>query len=356
MAATPPPRSVEPRPAPQRPGLGLDVGGTHTRWALADASGQVLAEGLAPGWTALALADTAARTSVAATLAGVLADARHAAGVWPPACVVAGITGYDASQASTLAEVLAAAWHTAQGPQAADRLPPPALQACNDIELLCLSAFGPGEAGGVVYAGTGSVAAWLDAAGTLHRAGGRGGLIDDAGGGHWIARQALACVWRAEDAAPGCTALWPLAQALATPIGGADWAAHRRWVYGASRGELGRLALAVAAAAPADPRARRILAEAGLELARLARALLQRHAAAEGARSIAGAAGGNTLQAASPGTPWPLALAGRAFDLHPLIETTLRAALPPDQPLRRVPAGVERTAARLAAARQTHPG
>jgi glucosamine kinase len=351
-------------------GLGLDVGGTHTRWSLTDAAGQIVGEGRAPGWTALSLADAAGRAAVQTALAALLSAARRAAEQAPPGRsrsaapglpqptvvraiggVFAGITGFDSSQLATLSELFRNAWINAAAglasSQAIDRTPrgsssepAPPLQACNDIELVCRNAFGTGEAGGVVYAGTGSVAAWLDAAGTLHRAGGRGGLIDDAGGGHWIARQALACVWRAEDAAPGSTADWPLARALAAHIGGADWVAHRRWVYAASRGELGRLALAVAASAPADPRSRQILAAAGQELGRLAQALLRR-------RALAWAA-----QPAREGTaaPWPLALAGRAFELHPLIETTLRAALPPGQPVRRAPAQAERTAARLAIA------
>ena len=117
----------------------------------------------------------------------------------------------------------------------------------------------------------GSFAARLGADGRLLRAGGRGGLIDDAGSGPWIAREALKAVWRAEDVAPGAWRGSPLARALFERIGGSDWDATRAWVYGGARarGELGTLAVAVADAAAQDPDARRLLERAGAELARL---------------------------------------------------------------------------------------
>ena len=95
-----------------------------------------------------------------------------------------------------------------------------------------------------------------------------------------------------------------MARHVFAQVGGSDWADTRAWVYGATRGELGTLALAVAAAADEDPAALGILQAAGAELARLGAALVRRH----GLR--------------------PLALAGRVFDLHPAVEQALRAALP----------------------------
>jgi N-acetylglucosamine kinase-like BadF-type ATPase len=197
----------------------------------------------------------------------------------------------------------------------------------SDIELACRSVFAPGE-GFLVYAGTGSVAAFVDGAGRLHRAGGRGSLIDDAGGGHWIAREALRLVWRAEDEAPGAWRGSPLARCLFEQIGGEDWALTRTFVYGASRGELGALALAVAAAArEGDAAAADILRRAGHELARLARALERRC----GAR--------------------PLAWAGRVFRLHGSVEEGLREALATGGRVLRGEAGLQahHAAARLAA-------
>ena len=309
-------------------GLGLDAGGTGTRWALMSTHGGLLGEGRVAGLSALQLQDAAGRGHIKAALAEIAHEVAHlgpVGAVGAVGAVVAGVTGFDAHQVPLLCTMLAAATGVGVG----------AVQAMTDIELACHSAFAPGE-GYVVYAGTGSIAAFIDNAGTLHRAGGRGVVIDDAGGGHWIAREALRTVWRAEDETPGAGRESPLARHLFARLGGADWAHTRQWVYGAgqasggqaaSRGELGTLALAVAAAADEDPAAMALLHAAGAELARLARALIGRFG------------------------PRPLALAGRVFDLHPAIEQALRAALPAGTALQRVTLPAHHAAARMAAAR-----
>ncbi len=297
----------------QRPGLGLDAGGTQTRWALADAQGQLLAQGSAPGISGLQLDHEEGRKAMAATLRQI------AQACGPVRAVVAGVTGFDATQQPLMCELLAAALQL-------DALTfPKAVRAMNDIELACLAAFAPGQ-GYVVYAGTGTVAAFIDAQGQLHRVGGRGALIDDAGGGHWIAREALRRIWRAEDQRPGAWQASLLAAKVFAYIGGSDWPHSRQWVYSADRGELGQLALAVAqAAAEHDADALAILHDAGAELARLALALLQRLG------------------------PRPLALAGRVFLLHPAIEAALRSAVPAGTVVKRSTEGPQLAAARLAA-------
>ncbi|HSQ71290.1 MAG TPA: BadF/BadG/BcrA/BcrD ATPase family protein, partial [Rubrivivax sp.] len=210
-------------------------------------------------------------------------------------------------------------------------LAPAAVQPMTDIELVYRTAFAPGE-GVVLYAGTGSIAAFVDADGTMPRAGGRGAVIDDAGGGHWIGRRALRQIWRAEDAEPGAWRHSPLARRVFERIGGIDWAQTRHWVYngpGAARGEMGLLALAVAAAADEDAAALALLQAAGAELARLALAMRQRFG------------------------PLPLALAGRVFELHPAIELGLRQALPAGSAMRRLALPAHHAAARLAARHPT---
>ena len=288
--------------------LGLDAGGTQTRWAVADASGAVLRQGEVAGLSALQLHDAAGRAAIAALLAEISA----AAG--PVRAVVAGLTGFDATQEHALT-ALVTLLSAGLGIESQS-----AVHVMSDIELACHAAFAPGQ-GYVVYAGTGSIAAFIDAAGQLQRAGGRGVVIDDAGGGHWIARQALRYIWRTEDEAPGAWRQSALARRVFDQLGGADWLHTRQWVYGpaASRGAIGTLALAVAAAADEDPAALAILQDAGSELARLAHALHRRH----GAR--------------------PLALAGRVFDLHPIIRAQLQQALPAGMPIHRLmqPAQVE---------------
>ena len=274
--------------------LGLDAGGTRTRWALVRPDGELQAQGQAGGCSGLMMASAPGRAQMAAVWADVVAQtAPH--GKLLGLC--AGLTGFDGDAGSSLSACMAKAF-------AVDAR---RIRLFNDIELACRAAFAPGQ-GYLVYAGTGSVAAHVDEQEVLHRAGGRGGLIDDGGSGYWIAREALRHIWRAEDEAPGAWRTSAMAQAVFDVVGGSDWSSTRSWVYGASRGQLGELALAVAAAARAtkpDAAARQILVHAGEELARLAAALLKRH----GTR--------------------PLRLAGRVFDLHPCIEAALRDALPP---------------------------
>jgi glucosamine kinase len=229
--------------------LGLDAGGTATRWALFDGRGRWRAGGQAPALSGLMLADAAGRATLQAALHALQAALQpHGR----PASVWAGATGVDAAQAPALAAALAEAL----------QLPAPAAHAASDIELACRHAFAPGQ-GVVLIAGTGAIAAHLAADGTLQRAGGRGALIDDAGGGHWIACQALKQVWRAEDHEPGAWRRSPLAKALFEALGGSDWAQTRAFVYGASRGELGRLAQVVAAVADRDAQALALLQAAG---------------------------------------------------------------------------------------------
>ncbi|MBJ7309907.1 ATPase [Rugamonas sp. CCM 8940] len=298
-------------PPDSAPGLGIDAGGSRTRWALASAGGQILAEGSVAGLSALQMATPAGRDAVRAifaTLAGQVRALAQAGGV------CAGLTGFglggDGAQLSAwLAELLA--------------VPAAAVQLRNDIEIAYLDSFQPGQ-GYLVYAGTGSIAAWIDGQGRFHRAGGRGVTLDDGGGGFWIAREAMRHIWRREDEAPGAWQDSAMARAVFAHVGGSDWDASRQFIYGQDRGAIGKLALAVAASAAADADARHILERAGVELARLALALVSRY----GAR--------------------PVVLAGRAAQLHPSIAAAMRAALPPELALRQAVAQPHHAAARIA--------
>jgi len=270
-------------------GLGIDAGGTQTRWALADASGAILAEGEVPGLSALQMANAAGRHTVHANFVELTQAAlRHGR----PARVRAGLTGFG-GDGELLQRWLAELLH----------LDSRAITLCNDIEIAYLDSFKPGE-GYLIYAGTGSIGAYIDAQNNFHRAGGRGVLLDDGGGGFWIAREALRQIWRTEDERPGAWRASPMAHAVFDHVGGADWSFSRQFIYGQERGAVGKLALAVAATAEADPAALAILRAAGGELARLASALTERF----GAR--------------------PVVLAGRASGLHPAIAEAMRAALP----------------------------
>ena len=298
--------------APQQPrlGLGIDAGGTRTRWALAAPGGAIVAEGQAAGLSALQMGSAAGRQTVHASFAE-LAQAVLAHG--QPSRVQAGLTGFggDGEQLQRwLAELL--------------RLDAAAVSLCNDIEIAYLDSFAPGQ-GYLVYAGTGSIGAYIDAGGQFHRAGGRGVVLDDGGGGFWIAREALRHIWRNEDEAPGRWRASPMAHAVFAHIGGDDWSLSRQFIYGQERGAVGKLALAVAASAESDPVAAAILDEAGRELARLALALLERFG------------------------PRPVVLAGRAAALHPMILKAMRAALPDAISLTQTVGHAHHAAARIAA-------
>lgn len=264
-------------------GLGLDAGGSATRWTVVDGEGAVIGAG------ELAAVDghlfNAANHDRFVAMAAALALAT--VGLAPDA-VVAGITGLTGGspEAEAATAIIGGALGIAR------------VRVEDDLWIGYHDAFAPG-AGHVVYAGTGSVGLHIAADGSLVRVGGRGMLIDDGGSAFWIGREGLNTVYRRIDAdeAPG-----PLGEALFTTIGGADWNAVRAYVYGGGRNAVAMLAMAVAGAD--DPAAEVILHQAGRDLARLARDLAQRIGVL------------------------PVALQGRAAALHPNILAAMRAAAP----------------------------
>ncbi len=291
-------------------GLGIDAGGTETRWALSDPAGAIVAEGAVAGLSALMMAKPAGREQVQAIFTQL---SREVLETGKPLRVCAGLTGFG-GDGNVLMDWLS----TLLGVRL------DAITLCNDIEVAYLDAFEPGQ-GYLVYAGTGSIAAFIDGQGEFHRAGGRGVMLDDAGGGFWIAREAMRRIWRGEDEQPGAWQDSPMAHAVFDHVGGSDWSFSRSFMYTQERGEIGKLALAVAMSAGADPAARHILLQAGRELARLALALVARFG------------------------PRPVALSGRAAELHPLIFEAMRAELPPGLDLQKRTARPHHAAARMAA-------
>ncbi len=298
-------------------GVGIDAGGTQTRWCVMDRSGDIVSEGAVRGLSALMLGSESGK----ALLANSLAEIATAVGqsietvVRGVMSVHAGFTGVDGSSV-TLTRLLSDAFGVFES----------SVTVSGDIEIAHAAAFAPGE-GYLIYAGTGSIAAFVDEHGGLHRAGGRGVLLDDAGGGYWIAREALRHIWRAEDEQPNAWRASPMAVALFEQLGGSQWSASREFFYTKDRGEIGRLALSVAKSAEQDPIALNILQRAGEELARLAHCLLRRF----GTR--------------------PVALAGRAAALHPVIAQSMRDALPSDIEFRISTQPAHHAAARMALAR-----
>ena len=292
--------------------LGLDAGGSATRWVLLDAAAdRVVARGEA-GPSAGHIFDPAVHARSLAAFEAIC-DAVRPLGI--PARIAGGITGLSARmpEAGTLAGWLA----DGLGMDKA------AITLGDDMWIAAATLFAPG-AGGLVYAGTGSVGYAIDTAGHAIQVGGRGVVVDDAGAAWWIATRGLRAVCRAQDEDP--EARTPLVEALAARLGSAAWTVVRAAVYSTDRGGVAAMAPFVADAAQAgDEAALAILEDAGRELARLGTVLVRR-------------VGCNAL-----------ALAGGAFRLHPRVGEALRRHLPPGIAVDEPEIDAALAAARLAA-------
>ncbi|QFU17760.1 N-acetylglucosamine kinase [Microvirga thermotolerans] len=294
-------------------GLGIDAGGTATRWRLVDGEGACIAQGSAEPLTGHLFTPAAEERAkrIGAALAGAVVRTGR------PAGIVAGITGLTRSTPAeaTMRGILADAFG----------LPQARVFVAEDMWIAYLSHFALGE-GILVYGGTGSIGYYLSPDKEAIRVGGRGNLIDDGGSGFWIAREALKAVLRKEEESPGEGWSAPLGAALAKALGGTEWDTVRTFVYGGDRGRIGLLARAVADAAQAgDLLSLNILREAGRELARLANSLIKRVG------------------------PRPVALVGGGTRLHPIIGAAFREELRAPVDVIDTDVDAAMTAARLAA-------
>ncbi len=294
-------------------GLGIDAGGTATRWRLADTDGRCVAEGsVAPltGHLFSVAAEERARQIVLDMAQAVMKAGK-------PLGIIAGITGLtrDTPAEATMRALFAETFE----------LSPDKVFVAEDMWIAYLAYFALGE-GILVYSGTGSIGYYLSEDKQVIRVGGRGNLIDDGGSGFWIAREALKAVLRAEEESPGEGWTTTLGTCLARALGGTDWNIVRSFVYGGDRGKIGSLARAVGEAAYADDgTALRILREAGGELARLANSLIKRLG------------------------PRPVALVGGSARLHPIVSSAFRKELVAPVEFIATDLDAALTAARLAA-------
>lgn len=226
--------------SPKQLSLGIDAGGTQTRWALLTTENERVATGQAAGLSGMQMHTNVGRTTVLTRLAEIanqlgpfVQDAKIGA-------IVAGVTGVGAGNPE-LVELLGHTFSVERN----------FVSVVSDIEIAYHAAFSPG-AGYLVYAGTGSIAAYIDGDNKLHRAGGRGVQLDDAGGGFWIAREALRRIWRREDESPGAWRESPLARILFEKVGGDSSIYSSRFLTERDRGEVGLLARLVATCAETD--------------------------------------------------------------------------------------------------------
>ncbi len=173
--------------------LGVDAGGTRTRAVVADGAGRLVGAAEAgPGnaqAVGLAAAGAAVRAAAGAALAraGVEADAVHGA--------FFGLAGVrTVEERAALAGELAGL--------GLDR--DPVIGSDLDAAHAGALAGGPGV---VVIAGTGSAALARGADGATAHAGGWGWLVDDCGGGYWLALRGLAAACEGEDGRGPATSL-----------------------------------------------------------------------------------------------------------------------------------------------------
>ncbi len=237
--------------------VGLDGGGTKTRVECYDAADfQLLGAGEAGACNIAAMEIADALASAAAALGN--------AGIAPASvtAVCAAVAGYSHKERrfafqAALSLLL---------PNARVRLAP-------DYEAAFRSAL-PGGSGVLVVAGTGSIAYARSSDGMSARAGGYGYLIDDAGSGYGVGRQALAAVLASQE---GLGETTDISQYVAHLLGWTpaqmqrDHVVQEVYFGGLERAKIASLAKAVAdAAAAGDTVAQRILMHAGGALARLA--------------------------------------------------------------------------------------
>jgi glucosamine kinase len=275
-------------------GLGIDAGGSSTRWLLITSEGQTLATGSVEATSGhIFMPEDRERNFSRLTqlCQDVLKVAR-------PDTVVGGFTGlYPKTPASSLLGQLVA---NVLGLEAKN------VDLGNDMHIAYAAAFEPGE-GVLVYAGTGSVGYHETATGEIFSAGGYGYLIDDYGAGYWIGHEAIKQVMRWVDEL-GHPADYPLAQAIYQVLGGNEWSHVVSVIYGENpRTILAKLVPAVVSAAQAgDETAIHILQNAGQELARLANVILKRL-----------------------GKQLPVAFSGGISKASPFLTEALKHALPP---------------------------
>lgn len=175
--------------------LGIDGGGTKTRAAAIQSRGEfgAAAAGVAgPSNIAAVGADAAAR-AVEDAIARALDQLAASAGA--VAAICAAVAGY--SHVEARAQFAA---------RLRERFPDALLEVAPDYAAAFTGALA-GGCGVVVIAGTGQISYGENESGHSARCGGYGYLIDDAGSGYGVGREALAAVLRAGDGSGPATAL-----------------------------------------------------------------------------------------------------------------------------------------------------
>lgn len=182
--------------------IGIDVGGTSTRAALAPAAGGGALRTASAGAGNPRSVPPEVLTS---RLTACVAPLAEAAGPGAVAAVVAGVAGAEPRNPDDAGTRVAyAAVRTALRRAGAGRVP---VQVRGDTEIAFASGPGAPPSGVVLVAGTGASAARIAARRQTATIDGHGWLLGDEGSGFWIARQALRAALRSLDGRAPATAL-----------------------------------------------------------------------------------------------------------------------------------------------------
>ena len=291
------------------------MGGSSARWLLLEDTGNTLASGEAHAFTGL-IASPRDRNENLGHFRKLLTDVANFA---TPDTIAAGITGlHEGTEAAQEFQKVAGAVF---------ELDERRVWIGNDMHTAYASVCGPGE-GVLIYAGTGSVGVHVRRDGSTIIVGGHGVLVDDAGAGFWIGREGLKQTlrWSDELGQPSGEAL---AQEVYQALGSTAWFDINQQLYQDGRSGVASLAPAVyRAALRGDSAAADILAQAGSELARLAKVVFGRI-----------------------GTPLPVKLAGGATAAGSFLTRPFTAALPEGVSWQKVSLSATRAAAELALVR-----
>jgi len=196
--------------------IGVDGGGTKTELILVDAAGTVVATHLAPGCNPSQIGPEKARATLAESLQALLREAK-----------------LDPATAKISRTLLCMAGSPQFWRECADSLTGFGRidTAPDSVPVLELAT--GGAPGLVLHAGTGSFVAARAPDGSIRYAGGLGWKLGDAGSGFDLGRRAIAVALLELQGWPagGTSVLSPLATALQTHTGLADYAANSRFFY-----------------------------------------------------------------------------------------------------------------------------
>lgn len=237
--------------------LGIDGGGSKTTCAIGNES-SVLGRGTDGPSNVVRVGEERAREAIAVAVRQACAMA----GVTPAAirrtCV--GIAG--SGRPVTAAKIQRVMAQLVSGE----------IEVVGDMVIALEAAFGS-RPGVIVIAGTGSIAYGRDSSGRTARAGGWGHAISDQGSGHWIGRVAVAAAMRAYDEGRSTILLDRILQAWGVSN-------QEQLILAANAmpppdfAEL--LPVVLAATHAGDHISTRILTQAGVELASLAKIVIEK--------------------------------------------------------------------------------